>query len=194
MEYESIEEELCDICKVKKDKYPNRQDLLAAILKAIDKLPEVDYDRMTEDAYQWQKQATRHFNHRISLPDFPDVSTEEVNGEPLQATLEDIKEAGQDVTDSGTAPKSTPSKRQLPTRRVPDYENLTGEKDKFGITIGTNTHEAVKMYERGCTARDVEQALGGRYRNVLRKLADEGHLVEKLGSGVYRVTHKDNKS
>jgi hypothetical protein len=194
MEYKDIEEEMCAITKIKKDKYPQRQDFLAALLRAIEKIPEAEYDRMSENAYQWQKEATRHFNHRKPLPDFPDRVRDEVDGMPLQTSVEELRGDDAAPAISGDEQPATVrrKRRQLPPRRVPDYANLSGEKDRYGITAGTNTHEAVKMYEKGCTAGDVEQALGGRYRNILSKLADAGHRVERLGVGFYKVTHKDD--
>jgi hypothetical protein len=87
-------------------------------------------------------------------------------------------------------PKNPP-----PTR----YDNVDGTKDRFGVMIGTKTHDAVKMYEKGCTTKEIQDALGegptkagGRFYNILKKLSREGHLVERDANGVFKLTHKDD--
>lgn len=79
------------------------------------------------------------------------------------------------------------------------YEDLTGEKDRFGVIIGTKTHDAVLMYEKGATSKQIQDALGegpekkgGRFYNVLRRLSEEGHLVERSADGVFTLTHRDD--
>lgn len=87
------------------------------------------------------------------------------------------------------------SESQYESRPEPErYSKITGEKDRFGITIGTKTHEAVKMYntEEGATLKQVDKAIGGRHYNVLQKLTKDGHKVEKLAGGFWRVAHKDD--
>ncbi len=80
-------------------------------------------------------------------------------------------------------------KPKKPKREPTGYEDITGEKDRYGITIGTKTHKAVLMYEKGVTCKQIEDAIGGRHRNILKQLAKAGHRVEKLGGGVFKVTH-----
>lgn len=85
------------------------------------------------------------------------------------------------------------AKSQFENRPEPErYSKITGEKDRFGITIGTKTHEAVKMYntDEGATLKQVDAALGGRHYNILQKLTKDGHKVEKLAGGYWRVKHK----
>ncbi len=74
------------------------------------------------------------------------------------------------------------------------YAKITGERDRFGITIGTKTSDAVAMYHTadGATLKQVDKAIGGRHFNILGKLAKDGHKVEKLAGGFWRVTHKDD--
>jgi hypothetical protein len=75
-------------------------------------------------------------------------------------------------------------------KKVIDYTKLTGARNEYGIIIGTKTHEAIKLYEKGATLKQVENAIGGRHYNILTKLAGEGHKVEKLEGGVWKLTHK----
>lgn len=92
-------------------------------------------------------------------------------------------------------PSEPLSSEETPVRKGPErYDDITGEKDRFGITIGTKTHDAVKMYatSSGASLKQVDEAIGGRHYNVLTRLAKDGHKVEKLGGGVWKVTHRDD--
>jgi hypothetical protein len=82
-------------------------------------------------------------------------------------------------------PKHKPGKE-------PNYKKITGTKDRYNITEGTKASLALKMFEKGCTMRDVVIELGDTQYNVLRKLAKQGHSVEKMKNGVITLTHKDD--
>lgn len=78
-------------------------------------------------------------------------------------------------------------KKPVPTR----YDHLTGEKDKWGIMRGTKTSEALEMYEKGATAREIFERLQGRHYNILGIMVKQGHVLEKLEGGRFKLTHKD---
>jgi hypothetical protein len=84
-------------------------------------------------------------------------------------------------------PKNKPGKE-------PDYKKITGTKDRYGVTEGTKTSMALKMFEKGCTMRDANLELGDNYYVILRKLDKNGHRIEKLENGVLKLTHKDDLS
>lgn len=69
-----------------------------------------------------------------------------------------------------------------------------GQRDRFGIIKGTKTSEAVALYAQsgGATVKEVTEALGGRHYNILKKLEGQGHRVEKLDGGKWKVIHKDD--
>lgn len=72
------------------------------------------------------------------------------------------------------------------------YDDVTGEKDRFGVIIGTKTHDAIKLYEKGTTSQEITEKVGGRHYNILRKLTEAGHLVERTADGIFTLTHKDD--
>ncbi len=74
----------------------------------------------------------------------------------------------------------------------PDYKAITGKLDRYGITAGTKASMALKMFEKGHSMRDATIELGGTYYIVLRKLAKEGHKVERLKNGTFKLTHRDD--
>lgn len=77
-------------------------------------------------------------------------------------------------------------------KKVRIYTNLTGEKDRFGVVMGTKAHDAVMMYEKGCTSIELRRALEGRFYNILRELERRGHRVERQPGGVFKLTHIDD--
>lgn len=87
------------------------------------------------------------------------------------------------------APKKPKVKKQrIPTRA----ETYTGALDRWGIVIGTKKWEALKLYEHGTTAKELEAKVGGRHYNVLQEMMKAGHRVEKLPGHVFKLTHKDD--
>lgn len=90
----------------------------------------------------------------------------------------------------GKAKSKKKAKSDEPKREPRVYDTL--EKNRYGITMGTKTHDAILMYEKGCTYADVSKELGGKHYNILKQLAQEGHLFEKFEGGKVRLTHKDD--
>jgi len=90
-------------------------------------------------------------------------------------------------------PKVDPKLKAERMARAEQYNELNvDEKDRFGIVIGTKTHEAAKMYEKGCTSTELREKLDGRFYNILKQLSDKGHRVERLPGGIFKLTHKDD--
>jgi len=73
-----------------------------------------------------------------------------------------------------------------------DYTEIPGTKDRYGLYIGTKTHDAVMMYEKGCTTAELRDKLDGRFYNILRILEGKGHHVERFPGGIFKITHKED--
>lgn len=222
----SIEQELLDLIRMKDEPedYDSRQDYLAAITRAIDKLKEDDYDTLSDEAVAWFRAAVDAMNDKEYIPEFEDEDDHadedddreseaepdsgEARSKSSQQGVSDTDGEGADheaevVPDkkaSVAKPKKLKGRRPVaprpakkPTHAPTGHEDITGEKDKFGIVIGTKTHKAALMYEQGATARQVEDALGGRHRNILKELAKRGHVISKEEGGVWRVTYVEPK-
>lgn len=140
---------------------------------------------------------------------------EEVGREPasIEAVVGEVvaEVGGPDATTEDAVPAKKPRKKRVKAGKYikkkkgkpdvqpkhkpgkePDYKKITGTKDRYGVTEGTKASLALKMFEKGCTMRDVVIEHGDTQYNILRKLAKEGHKVEKLENGVLRLTHKDD--
>lgn len=115
--------------------------------------------------------------------------TPKKRGRPKGSTNKQAKNAGSPAP----GPDEAPSAKVKKAKRKSPMDYATAPKDRYGVAIGTDTHKAVLMYEKGTTSRELKEKLGGRYYNILTKLAENGHLVEKLPDGVFKVTHKDDR-
>lgn len=217
MKMSDFEKELVSIIKFRPNDYKDRQDYLAALARAADKWfaakdkDQKIFDGLEDGLQGWFEDAITAMNSRppTTIPDFPDLELEEPEaeaepdeeedaddenvdsgaGDSDQEVQADVEASGQDTEVTAPEAKTKKAKKEKsPTR----YDGITGHKDRYGITIGTKKHEAAKMYERGTTAVELMAALGGRHYNMLRELAKDGHRVEKLAGGGFKLTHKSD--
>lgn len=235
MERSELEQELMDVSKHKPKAYPDRQDELAALVRAVERVSDESFETLSKEARKWYNDAAVAMNEHDDIPDFPDIDSEAeeaADEEAAENIYED--ENDEDVVNEGSIEHDEPEpseeerpkpakakKEKAPKRKAKAdskakpkgnglddappstdpfknpkkegtiFEKVTGEKDKFGLYYGTKTQQAVALYEKGATAKQVEEALQGRHRNILTRLAKEGHLIEKLEGGVFKVTHRD---
>jgi len=227
----AVEKEVSAITKLKVTQYDDRQDFLAAVARALDKVKEDIYDNLSEEAYQWHKAAADALVAKEELPDFDGSlpsEAEEAEDAPEPADDDDSTDSADDdgdnadddpendegeseetepapkskgkgkpakpkteTTPAKPAKKTKPEKVKGPRKSDVDYTKLTGELDRYGITKGTKTAQAIEMYEKGATSKEINEKLEGRYYNILTKLQAEGHLVEKK-DGAFKLTHKDD--
>jgi hypothetical protein len=69
----------------------------------------------------------------------------------------------------------------------------TVQRNRYNVTVGTKTHDALMMYESGKYTRgEVSDKLGGKYYNCLRDAVKNGHTVELSPDDKVKLTHKDD--
>lgn len=200
------------------DDFRDRQDYLAAILRKGDQWfvkHTKAFDGLPEELADWFNEGIDKLNAKDEIDEFPDYveeaeapeenekegSTEERRGEPepdeevpqndeAVATSDDNVGTGlREGSETEPPPVKGKGKRLRPPPR--NYIDLTGEKDRFGIIKGTKTSDAMAMFEKGATAREIDEKIGGRFYNKLNALAKEGHQVVRNGD-VFKLTHKDD--
>jgi hypothetical protein len=126
------------------------------------------------------------------LSDEEAAAEAEAESDNEEAEAKAAKKAAKPKAGKATT-KPVPAKAKKKTKREPTgYENITGEKDRFGVILGTKTAKAVEMYERGASLREIKTELGGKFYNILTQLAEKGHRVEKLPGHIFKLTHKDD--
>lgn len=288
MDIEKLEQEITAATQVNPDDYEDRQDYLAAAVRALSKLKQDDFENLSEDAFNWHTEAGKALNAKrkdpdMEIPDFDNEAAEaegvasddddevEVEAEESETTdeveesetdedapaeaadgVDPVPEEEREIATepaAGTrknkkvrAPKVIPPKkdsknrtgwrranigskagpkegvkgrgintkganlkvlptvggnikpRENPKAPLKDYTKLTGAVDRFGVILGTKTADAVAMYEKpeGASAFEIDQKVGGRFYNILKKLELEGHRVERLDDGRWKLTHKDD--
>jgi len=65
--------------------YPDRQDYLAAVARAVDQLEDVDFDGLSAEAADWFNAAARALSNKKTIVDFPDAEPEaEAEEEPAE--------------------------------------------------------------------------------------------------------------
>jgi hypothetical protein len=192
------------IDKLKQDDWDNLSDAAvewhtAAVAKMDKKHEIADFPDLKEivDATTETEDTDTDAEPENIIADFPDIERVPED-EPEQETEEKPAKKTKAKKEKKVVVrefKESLSNDEVPVKQGPErYDNISGDKDRFGITIGTKTHDAVKMYNRpdGATLKQVDEAIGGRHYNILTRLTKDGHKVEKRGGGVWKVTHRDN--
>jgi hypothetical protein len=64
--------------------------------------------------------------------------------------------------------------------------------DKWGCMEGSKNSQALAMFEKGATAAEVKNTIGGTYYNILGKMTKQGHKLTKAGS-LIKLTHMSEK-
>lgn len=129
--------------------------------------------------------------------------TETEDDEP-ELELEPVKpKKGAKKAPVKAAPKAAPKKAEKPAEKPakeaskPKHRNLTPNErkdavlDKFGAIEGSKNSQALALFEKGATSKEVKDDLGGTYYNILKRAVQAGHRIEKVGS-LITLTHKDN--
>lgn len=255
-----LEKELIKATKFQPPKggYKDRQDELAALARLGSKLPDDDFDDLSDEAGNWVNGAVKAIMAKGTIKDFTDdarkASEDDAEEAPDAEVDEDAEEqepedgndsGGSDPDDGlreadaaaeadaesdneaeealeaalpvkrkavkfnkggnprkGGRPKADPEKVKKSIEKLATaeelkhvktrYDDVTGEMDRYGVMINTKTHDAVLMYEKGTTSKGLTDKLGGRFYNILRKLSEQGHLVERSPEGVFTLTHRDD--
>lgn len=199
--------------KLPKGGYSNRQDHLAALVRAANKMTDTEFDDLSDEAANWLSTAVKALNAKAEIDDFegPDDEEDEEPEETEEAEdeeaveeaeaeedneAEEAKEEAKPKKEARKAPAKTSAKKDdKPPKKKEDlsrYDKLTDERNRYGIIKGTKTDDAIKMYEKGATSAQIVEKLGSRFYNILKTLEQKGHRVERSQSGVFKLTHADD--
>jgi hypothetical protein len=195
-----IENELIEATKFRTPPggYSARQDHLGGLARAANKLTDDQFDELTDDAANWVSSAIKALNGKAEIPEFDDYKAAEEAGSEIEEEGAETKTArsktpkkkdAQEVIAKPSKLKPSGKKQKVSETR---YDNLTGERNRYGIIVGTKTHEAILLYEEGITSAGIKEKLGGRFYNILKTLEEKGHRVERLPGGVFKLTHAED--
>lgn len=117
----------------------------------------------------------------------PEVDEPEDEDEPAsKPAKKKVVSKAKEKTTSKVPPKkeiATPKK----TRSSDDEDVVL---DKWGCMEGSKNAQALAMFERGATTKEVKDEIGGTYYNILKKAELNGHKLEKDGA-IIKLTHKN---
>lgn len=105
----------------------------------------------------------------------------------------DEPEASEDEDEAEEKPAKAKSKKQAvepKKKRAPPKHVEDAKLDKWGCIEGSKNAQALALFEKGATSKEVKEQLGGTYYNILGKMVKNGHKVEKEGA-IITLTHKD---
>lgn len=114
---------------------------------------------------------------------------EEDNGEDIEGTV--LLPAVQEKHKGEVAPPPPNPAKKLPSKVTAKVKNEAAVRhgkaveiglDKWGCMEGTKNSQALALFEKGTTAKEVKEALGGTFYNVLARVQKAGHRVEKEGN------------
>lgn len=112
---------------------------------------------------------------------------EEGDAEPDEETPEPKKSYRKPPKEK-KAEKVKPSAKPA-TKKPPAEEDVV--LDKWGCMEGSKNSQALAMFEKGATTKEVKDKIGGTYYNILGKAVQNGHKMEKDGA-LIKLTHKDD--
>lgn len=197
-----VEQELLKATAYKAQrKFTNRQDYLGSVLNAVLKLSNDDFDSLSDEAAAWANAAVASKNAKDpELPDFDEVvegnnASDVDNVDGTEATSGAVPDTG--VLEVEAAPvvdeqDVVPKKAKKPPSDTYQQVEEDVALDKWGSMEGTKTSIALSMFEKGATTKEVKDAIGGTYYNILKKMSKLGHKLEKEGA-LIKLTHKGHK-
>lgn len=117
-------------------------------------------------------------------PTDDDDDVQAVDEQPEEKPAKKVKKPAKPV-------KAALSKKPIKGKRPPQFDQGDVVLDKWGSMEGSKNSQALTMFEKGATSKEVKEVLGGTYYNILKKVVKAGHTLDKKGSMI-KVTHSDD--
>lgn len=172
-----VEKELVKATNFEAEKdYKNRQDYLAVLARAVNNLDKDNYELLSNEAVNWFNEAAKAIRAHKDISDFSTSFTteevKEIEGETEEGVLpEDEHE------DERVEPSITKEKKEKKPRK--SKAKVSGEIDKWGIHIESNSSQVAAIFEQGSTMAFVRGQYGQNFYNLLKRLEKEGHKIER---------------
>jgi hypothetical protein len=182
-----IEQEIIDKTGFTPERdYRDRQDYLAAILKATFVIPDDEFDLVSNEMRDWCNEAAVAFKAKKIIPDFDGgIYEDHSESDPMDSNVE--------TGDVAATADEPPSSKVVPIgkkrSKKPFKAKLTGEIDDFGIAVGTKAHHVAKLFRVGTTMKEVKEQFGAAFYNLRKSLVEKGHHIEKDGE-YFKLTPK----
>lgn len=161
--------------------------------EADDSEPEADADE--GDAEESDEDESEGEDEPEDMDDETDPSEDDEEGDPEEDEPAPVKPIKKAKAAAPKKPVKLPELKNVSAAAKKKLKNLPEEEgdvvlDKWGCMEGSKNSLALNMFERGATAKEVKVELGGTYYNILSKMVQRGHKLEKEGH-LIKLTHKD---
>jgi len=126
-------------------------------------------------------------------------SDAETDSDP-EGTEQDLEASGSEDEDEpepvkpkkGAPKKAIKPAKAEPKKAKPKLQEQAEDEDvvldKWGCMEGSKNSQALALFEKGATTREVKEKIGGTYYNILKRVVTHGHKLEKKGS-VIKLIH-----
>ena len=135
--------------------------------------------------------------------DDPDLEDDD-DGEPVEDLAADAQLDLEEEEAPKKVSKKKPAAKKAKAHKVPPKEEKIPnpprrprpepgndiELDKWGCMAGSKNSKALALFEEGATSGEIKRELGGTYYNVLKKMIEQGHRLEKYGA-ITKLIHRD---
>lgn len=120
----------------------------------------------------------------------PEDEAEKPEEEPVKPSKKEKRPKAPPPVKKSAAPKAVgPKPRPTKTGTELD-EDEDVVLDKWGCMEGSKNSRALGLFEKGATTKEVKDAIGGTFYNILKKMQSDGHILEKEGA-LIKLIHKD---
>jgi hypothetical protein len=216
-ELHPIEQELVEAADFTPEKnYRNRQKYLEALLRAAnDDIDNDSFEKLSEGAFQWYNSAAEAHKAGNLLPDFNGEDHAADTDEEFESSGNETGEVSasesslEDHEETEKVEKKKPAKKR--GRGRPPKDPVRGAKPKrepkekkgrqpprgtneWGIAMGTKSDTVCRLFaqEHGATMKDVKEAVGDTYYNLVNRLKRHGHtIIYNKETGNIRLINKD---
>lgn len=120
--------------------------------------------------------------------DEPDEEADEPEEKPTKKSKAKTKAA---PPEKPAKAKEKPASAKLPKppKKPKNEEDVV--LDKWGCMEGSKNSQALNLFEKGATTKEVKDKIGGTYYNILGKMVEKGHKMSKDGA-IITLTHKSS--
>ncbi len=207
----TIERELIKITGYQaKRKFSDRQDYLKSILNAVAKLEDEDFNDLTDETAAWANAAVEaHNTKNCDIPDFDEIGdTAELDDDDDEGTSDEpevsaskpdeeepvVEDEPEEKVTAKPASKKAKKPAPIKTITTKAEDRDVAILDKWGAISGSKNSQALALFEKGATSKEVKEELGGTYYNILKKMVKDGHKLEKEGALIKLIHRGPNKA
>jgi hypothetical protein len=197
----SLEKELIEAAKFKPMSQHDRQDHLAALARASNKLTDDQFDKLSDEAANWVSSAIKALNAKDEIEEFEDAEPESEEpdeaGDDAASESGDDEAAGADDNDSADADPEDDAEAESENEAAEaaaDAKAAKGNnKNKHKVPMAANTAKKAKGKEPEEAPKKKERITVTRYDNIdgSKQMYVKGctttEIKEQLGGRYYNI-------